>query len=172
MVELNKLNRELNKQIDNSTNVRSQQKLRDFQKELLDLQASGVKMSEYDLQNLQKRYDLKLAELALEESQNAKSQVRLVKDSKGNYSYVYNISHELSPLFDLQIISLYFIYVNIFYGIRERNISLIFLEIFVVFIEGFVYSKTLKYKKINWFLLSLILNVASFLIGEVINYFV
>ena len=63
------------------------------------------------------------------------------------------------------------IYINIFYGIRERNISLIIFEIFIVFIEGFVYSKVLKYKRINFYLLSLILNISSYIIGEIINNF-
>ena len=63
------------------------------------------------------------------------------------------------------------IYVNIFHGVRERNISLIILEIFIVFIEGFVYSKVLKYKRINFYLLSLILNISSYLLGEIINNF-
>ena len=61
------------------------------------------------------------------------------------------------------------IYVNIFIGIKERNISLIFLEIFVVFIEGFIYQKVLKYKKINCYLLSLILNFSSCFLGTIIN---
>jgi hypothetical protein len=46
-------------------------------------------MSEHDLDILRKRYDLKLAEIALEEAQNAKSTVRLQRDSEGNYGYVY-----------------------------------------------------------------------------------
>jgi hypothetical protein len=32
---------------------------------------------------------LRLAEIALEDAQNAKSQVRLTRDSEGNFGYVY-----------------------------------------------------------------------------------
>ena len=46
-------------------------------------------MSQYDLDYLQKKYDLKLAEIALEDAQNAKTQVRLRRDTEGNFSYVY-----------------------------------------------------------------------------------
>jgi hypothetical protein len=46
-------------------------------------------MSKYDLEYLQKEYDLRLAEIALEEAQNAKSVVRLTRDNEGNYSYSY-----------------------------------------------------------------------------------
>ena len=41
------------------------------------------------LQYLQKKYELKVAELALEEAQDAKSQVRMQRDSEGNWGYVY-----------------------------------------------------------------------------------
>jgi hypothetical protein len=46
-------------------------------------------MSATDLEALQKKYDLKLAEIALEEAQNAKSQVRMTRDSEGNWNYTY-----------------------------------------------------------------------------------
>ncbi|MBO7210920.1 MAG: hypothetical protein J6V44_07910 [Methanobrevibacter sp.] len=46
-------------------------------------------MSRYDLEHLQKKYELELAKIALEEAQNAKSTVRLTKDSEGNFGYVY-----------------------------------------------------------------------------------
>jgi hypothetical protein len=46
-------------------------------------------MSKYELDHLRKKYDLRLAEIALEEAQNAKSQVRMRRDSEGNWSYVY-----------------------------------------------------------------------------------
>lgn len=64
------------------------------------------------------------------------------------------------------------IIVYIRFGNIYSRIVLYILEIFTVVVEGLIYKKVLKYKKINGFLLSLILNVASFLIGEVINNFV
>ena len=60
--------------------------------------------------------------------------------------------------------------INISYGVLERQICLLTLEIFTVLFEGFIYYKYLSYKKINPFILSLILNLLSYLIGEVINY--
>ena len=61
------------------------------------------------------------------------------------------------------------VYLMIRYSIGVRNISLLILEILAVLVEGFTYSKVLKYKKINPFIISLILNLGSYLIGEVIN---
>ena len=52
----------------------------------------------------------------------------------------------------------------------ERSIaSLIVLEILTVLVEGFIYSKVLIYKKINPYILSLLLNITSFLCGVIIN---
>ena len=56
-----------------------------------------------------------------------------------------------------------------FYGQNARLIVLIVLELFALFSEGFVYKKTLNYKKINPFLFSLLLNGASYGIGLIIN---
>jgi hypothetical protein len=46
-------------------------------------------MSQYDLDVLRKKFELELAREELEESRNAKSQVRMMRDAEGNYGYVY-----------------------------------------------------------------------------------
>ena len=63
------------------------------------------------------------------------------------------------------------VFFNYRYGLMGRKISLIVLELTAYFVEGFIYYKYLKYRKINPFLLSIILNLSSYLIGEVINYY-
>lgn len=50
-----------------------------------------------------------------------------------------------------------------------RIILTIIMEILAFITEGFVYYKTLKYKKINGFVLSLLLNLASYFIGGLFN---
>ncbi len=55
------------------------------------------------------------------------------------------------------------------YGKKYSYITLYILEIITVITEGFIYKKVLKYKKINPYLISLILNIGSYLIGEIIN---
>ena len=94
MYELTKLNRELTKKMDETSNVKAKQELAKLQEEILGYQEEGRKMSDYDLEYLQKRYDLKLAEIAMEEAQNAKTQVRLTRDSEGNYSYTYTADED------------------------------------------------------------------------------
>ena len=87
--QLTKMTRDLNDKIDSTSNVRAQKELLKYQKELNGLLESDQKMSSYDLDYLQKKLDLKLAEIALDEAQNAKSQVTMRRDSEGNYNYVY-----------------------------------------------------------------------------------
>ena len=87
--ELSKLNRDINNSIDDTDSLAGKQKLKKLLGEINELQADGVKMSEYDLEYLQAEYDLRLAEIALEEAQRAKDVVRLSRDKEGNWSYVY-----------------------------------------------------------------------------------
>ena len=63
-----------------------------------------------------------------------------------------------------------FPYINgLHYGMKHRYITLIILELLTLFFEGFIYSKYLKYKKINPYILSLLLNLASYLSGIIMN---
>ena len=63
------------------------------------------------------------------------------------------------------------IFVFLLRGETARWITLVTLEILTVIVEGFVYYKFFKYRKLNGFLVSLILNLASYGIGELINRF-
>jgi hypothetical protein len=87
--ELTKMSRDIDKKINDTDNIKAKQVLLDMQNEINAAMADGVAMSEYDLKYLQAKYDLRLAEIALEEAQNAKSQVMLTRDADGNYSYTY-----------------------------------------------------------------------------------
>ena len=86
--ETNKLMRTAQKEIDKTTNSMAKQKLKQFITETAAMQDQG-KLSQYELEIQQAKYDLLLAEIALREAQNAKSTVRLQRDSEGNFGYVY-----------------------------------------------------------------------------------
>lgn len=92
--ELNKLNRTVLQDISKTDNVAAKSKLKDVLEEVNALQNSNAQMSEYELKTLQAKYDLRLAEIALEEAQEAKSQVRLVRDNEGNWGYMYTADAE------------------------------------------------------------------------------
>lgn len=61
----------------------------------------------------------------------------------------------------------YIIY--LIYGIKYRIFSLIILETWAFVTEGLIYKKYLNYKKLTPFILSLILNLSSFLLGVIIE---
>ena len=86
--ETNKLMRTAQQEIDKTTNTVAKQRLKNFIKETDQLQNKS-KLSKYELEIQQAKYDLLLAEIALEEAQQAKSTVRLQRDSEGNFGYVY-----------------------------------------------------------------------------------
>lgn len=92
--ELNKLNRDITNSIDDTDNIRAKQELAALQEEINRLEEDGVQVSEYQIENLRRRYELKLAELALTESQNAKSEVRMSRNADGDWSYVYVADEE------------------------------------------------------------------------------
>ena len=62
--------------------------------------------------------------------------------------------------------------VNYYFGLRVRTIVLIILEIIVVIIEGFIYYKYFERRKINPYIVSLILNITSYGLGRIINNFI
>jgi len=69
--------RSVNGDIEKTDNLAAKTKLRDVLEEINEIQASGAEITQYDLDMLNAKYQLRLAEIALEEAQNAKSQVRL-----------------------------------------------------------------------------------------------
>ena len=91
--ETNRLMRTAQQEIDKTTNDVAKRRLKDFVAETAQLQDKN-KLSTYELEIQQAKYDLLLAEIALEEAQNAKSTVRLQRDAEGNFGYVYTADQD------------------------------------------------------------------------------
>ena len=87
--QLNKLNRQVEAAIDDSEHIKNKQRLKKLQEEINNANQDGVKLSQYDLDVLQKKFELEMARSELEEATNAKSQVRMMRDAEGNYGFVY-----------------------------------------------------------------------------------
>ena len=83
------LERKYQNAIDSTDNVNSQRKLNDLMNKELDALRSKDKLTEYDIERAQKRYEIELKRMELEEAQNAKTRMRLRRDSQGNYRYEY-----------------------------------------------------------------------------------
>lgn len=83
---------------------------------------------------------------------------------KGDILTVALVNVMTNPL----VVSLGFIS-GFFFGTKVRIICTVFLELFAFASEGIAYRYALRYKKLNPFLLSLLLNAASYLSGFIIN---
>lgn len=93
MYETNKLIRQAQMEMNKTDNNRAKQQYNDYVKYIEQLQESG-KLSSYELSVAQAKYELLQAQIALEEAKDAKDQVRLTRDSEGNYGYVYTANED------------------------------------------------------------------------------
>ena len=84
-----KLTKDIADSIQDTDVISNKQELASLMEEINERQASGVKMSQYELDAYRKEYELLLAKAALEDAQNAKNQVRMARDTEGNMSYTY-----------------------------------------------------------------------------------
>ena len=87
--ELSKLRRNINQQINANTTEAANIKYRDILEDINKIEKDNLRMSEYDLKMLNAKYELYKAQIALEEAQNNKSQMRLQRNASGNWSYVF-----------------------------------------------------------------------------------
>lgn len=78
----------LQKDIDEATNASTRARLQALQEEI-DLRREGGKLSQYDLDILEAKYEVMQAQIALEDAQNAKNNLQLVRDRQGNWNYQY-----------------------------------------------------------------------------------
>lgn len=75
--------------INSTDNISNQQKLNALMEQEVAALEAKDKLTQYDLDRAEKRYNLAIAQMALEEAQQNKSNMRLRRDSQGNYTYQY-----------------------------------------------------------------------------------
>lgn len=93
--------------LDGSNDLAIQQKITAQMQQQLSYLRDKTNLSEYDVQYAQAQLEILQKQIALEEAQRNKSQMKLRRDSQGNYSYVYtanedDISSAQSDLLDAQ----------------------------------------------------------------------
>lgn len=93
MYETQKLINTAQQAIDKTNNEAAKARLKAYTDEIEELQEKN-KLSNLELEIAKAKYDVVLAEIALEEAQNAKSTVRLQRDNEGNFGYVYTSDQE------------------------------------------------------------------------------
>ena len=87
-VETQELNNKLQQSIVAANSDYAKATLKALEDEFAERQANND-LSEYDLKIMEAKYNLTLKQIALEEAQNAKSKVRLVRGANGNYNYLF-----------------------------------------------------------------------------------
>ena len=75
--------------IDQTDNLSAQRKLNDLMNEELNALREKDKLTQYDIDRANMKYEIALKQIALEEAQQNKSTMRLRRDSQGNYTYQY-----------------------------------------------------------------------------------
>lgn len=83
----------LQQDIDDTTNSAHKKRLKALQEEI-NQRREGNKLSQYDLDILNAKYQVLQAQMALEDAQNAKNQIQLVRDSQGNWNYQYTADQD------------------------------------------------------------------------------
>ena len=93
--------------IDNTDSISAQQKINELMNSEIQALQNKDKLTQYDLDRAEKKYNLMLKQIALEEAQQNKTKLRLKRDSQGNYTYQYVADEdEISKLKD-EIAALY-----------------------------------------------------------------
>lgn len=75
--------------IDQTDSISAQRKLNDLMKEEVAALEKKDKLTQYDIDRANMKYEIALKQIALEEAQQNKSTMRLRRDSQGNYSYQF-----------------------------------------------------------------------------------
>lgn len=77
------------KAIDETDSISAQKKLNALMEQEIAALEERDKLSEYDVERANKKYEIALKQIALEEAQQNKTSMRLRRDSQGNYSYQF-----------------------------------------------------------------------------------
>jgi hypothetical protein len=75
--------------INDTNNINAQKQLKKIMDEELKDLRERDKLTKYDIERANKKYEIALKQIALEEAQQNKNQLRLRRDSQGNYRYEY-----------------------------------------------------------------------------------
>jgi TP901 family phage tail tape measure protein len=80
--------------LNNTDGLATQQKITQQMNEQLEYLREKTNLSEYDVAYAQAQLEILQKQIALEEAQKNKSQMKLKRDSQGNYSYVYTADND------------------------------------------------------------------------------
>ena len=80
--------------LDNASSLDTQHKITEQMNQQLDLLRNKTKLSQYDVEYANAQLEILQKQIALEDAQRNKSQMKLRRDTQGNYSYVYTANED------------------------------------------------------------------------------
>lgn len=80
--------------LDNTKSVKNQQNIKKVMDQQLENLKSKEKLTQYDIDRANQLLEIEQARAALEDAQAAKTQLRLKRDSQGNYSYEFTANQQ------------------------------------------------------------------------------
>ena len=101
------LQNKYNEAIDGTDSITQQKKLKDLMEDELAVLKEKDKLSQYDIDRANLKYEIALKQMALEEAQQNKTQLRLRRDSQGNYTYQYTADEEEAAKLKQELSDLY-----------------------------------------------------------------
>lgn len=93
--------------IEKTDSPAQQKRLNDLMKQETDYLREQDKLSQYDLDRANLKYEIALKQMALEEAQQNKTMLRLRRDSQGNYTYQYTADEDQVSSIQQEIADLY-----------------------------------------------------------------
>ena len=93
--------------IEKTDSPAQQKRLNDLMKQETDYLREQDKLSQYDLDRANLKYEIALKQMALEEAQQNKTMLRLRRDSQGNYTYQYTADEDQISSIQQEIADLY-----------------------------------------------------------------
>lgn len=87
---LSKIVQNIDKELASSKVMKNTERLVEMREKINKILASGEKITEAKLKNLELEFELEKARAAWEDARNAKDTVRMTMDSEGNYGYLYS----------------------------------------------------------------------------------
>lgn len=89
LYEVQKLENKYLDALDETDSISARRELKEIMDEELEDLREKDKLTQYDIERANMRYEIALKQIALEEAQQNKTTMRLRRDSQGNYSYQY-----------------------------------------------------------------------------------
>ncbi len=131
---IQKLQNKYQEAIDNNDNLKAQKELKTIMDDELDALREKDKLTQYDVDRAELRYQIALKQIALEEAQQNKTKMRLRRDSQGNYTYQYTADEEQINTLQSEMSDLYQQLYDLDAGEYKNNLNQLY-DVWVAFQE-------------------------------------